>query len=190
MMGVYEKLLLRHLPIGVYGDDAETLHHELRAYASEIERLYDELQRMFRERFITTAEDEGLRMYEELFGPDRTGESVESRREMLLLRMNLGNGDFTLRGLQKALDSLGLQYVISEFPEIGKLNVTATTDYTPAQQAWIRREVSKLIPSSVEFQLTFNTLTWAQWDALDRSFSAIDAEDAAWHDIDERTESQ
>lgn len=190
MMRIYEKLLSRHLPVGVYGGDPDALCDELKAYAAELELLYGELKRIFRERFITTAEDEGLRAYEVLFGPDRTGESVESRREMLLLRMNLGNGDFTLAGLKKALDSLGLRYVISEFPQIGKLNVTATTDYTPAQQAWIRREVSKLIPASVEFQLTFNTLTWAQWDALDRTFSVIDSEDSTWQDIDERTDTQ
>lgn len=187
MMKIYEKLLQRLSPIGIYSEEAAELHRELRTYATEIERLYADLGIMFRERFITTAEDEGLRMYEELYGPDRTGESVESRREMLQLRMNLGNGDFTLKGIRNALDSLGLQYVISEFPTLGKLNIVATTDYSPAQQAWIRREVGKIIPAHIEFHLTFNTLTWAQWDALNRTFGAIDSEDKTWHEIDNRT---
>ena len=190
MMSMDEKLLRRHLTVGIYDDDAEALWQELKAYAAELDLLNSELQRIFRERFITTAEDEGLSRYEELFGPDRTGESAESRREMLLLRMNLGNGDFTLGGLQRALDSLGLDCVISEFPAIGRLNVTAVTDYSPARQAWIRREVAKLIPPGIEFQLTFNTMTWTQWDALDRTFAAIDAENSTWHDIDERTDTQ
>ena len=187
MMKVYEKLLQRLSPIGIYSERAEELHRELRAYGTEIERLYTELSSMFRERFITTAEDEGLRMYEVLFGPDRSGESVESRRKMLQLRMNLGNSDFTLAGIRKALDSLGLQYTISEFPELGKISISATADYSPAEQAWIRREVEKMIPASIEFQLTFNTLTWAQWDALNRTFAAMDNENKTWDEIDNRT---
>lgn len=186
-MTVYEKLLHRLSPIGFYSKNAEELHRELKTYATEIERLYAELGTMFRERFITTAQDEGLKMYEELFGPVRDDESVESRRQMLQLRMNLCNGDFTLEGIKKALDSLGLQYVISEYPALGKLNIVATTDYSAQQQAWIRREVEKLLPASVEFQLTFNTLTWAQWDALNRTFAAIDNENQTWQEIDSRT---
>lgn len=186
-MTVYEKLLQRLSPIGIYTEKAEELHRELKAYAAEIERLYSNLSTMFRERFITTAENEGLRMYEELFGPVRDNESVENRRQMLQLRMGLGNGDFTLEGIKKALDSLGLQYVISEFPALGKLNITATADYSAEQQAWIQREVGKMIPASIEFQLTFNTLTWAQWDAFNRTFDAMDNENQTWQEIDNRT---
>ena len=187
-MMVYENMLSRLAPVGVYAADAPYLHAELKAYAAEIELLYTELDAMFRERFITTAEGEGLAVYERLFGPERAEESAEDRREKLLLRMNLGEGDFTPAGIRKALDSLGLEYVISEFPELNKLNVTAVTDYTAAEQAWIRREVEKIIPAHIEFQLTFNTMTWAQWDALDRSFSAIASENQTWHEIDNRTQ--
>lgn len=188
MMAVYENLLRRLCAAGVYSADAPILNAELKAYAGEIERLYTDLGQMFRERFITTAEDEGLRVYEELFGPERSGESAESRREMLLLRMNLGGGDFTPAGIRRALDSLGLQYVVSEFPALQKLNIIATTDYSEAQQAWIQREVSKIVPAHLEFEITYNSLTWAQWDAMNRTFGAIDSEDQSWHDIDRRTE--
>ncbi|OON84779.1 hypothetical protein B0D78_12440, partial [Pyramidobacter sp. C12-8] len=66
---------------------------------------------------------------------------------MLRLRMNLGEGDFTPAGIRKALDSFGLEYTLSEFPHSGQLNVTAAADYSRAQKAWIRREVTKIIPA-------------------------------------------
>ena len=187
MMAVYEKLIERLAPVQVYDSGAEKLHWELKAYAAEIERMYAALGVLFRERFIGTAEDMGLCAYEALFGPVRSGESAADRREKLLLRLNLGNGDFTPAGIRRALDSFGFDYTLSEFPQIGKLNVNAAADYIPAEQAWIRREVEKIIPAHIEFQLTFNTMTWAQWDALDRTFSAIDAEDQTWRQIDNRT---
>lgn len=188
-MTVYENLVRRTAPVGIYAADAEALDWELKTYASELERLYTRLGEMFRERFLSTAQDEGLAAYERLFGPVRSGESAAVRRRMLKQRIELGDGDFTPAGIRKALDSFGLTYVISEFPHLNKLNVISQTDYSEEQQAWIRREVEKIIPAHIEFQLTFNTLTWAQWDALDRTFHAIDAEDNTWRQIDNRTES-
>ncbi|MBQ3264328.1 MAG: DUF2313 domain-containing protein [Ruminococcus sp.] len=187
MMTVFERLRASLSPVGIYDSDAEVLSVELKAYADELELLYDQLGAMFRERFIETAQDAGLAAYESMFGPVRSEESVEGRRAMLQLRMNLGGGDFTPAGIRRALDSLGLEYTISEFPHIGKLNVTATADYTQAQQIWIRREVEKIVPAHVEFQLTFNSLTWAQIDAFDRTYQTIDGADLTWAQIDNRT---
>lgn len=184
MMTVFEKMKERLLRVGVYKDDARVLCWELKAYAVELERLYTELGVMFRERFITTAEDTGLSVYEKIFGPVRVGESTEERRRMLLLRLNLGNNDFTVDGFKKALDSFGLKYTLSEFPAIGRLNVIATTDYSPAEQAWINNEVSKIVPAHIEFQLLFNTMTWDQWDALNRTFGDFDTDDMTWEQID------
>lgn len=186
---VYESMKKHMEPLKIYRRDARLLDIELRVYAAEIELLYSRLDSMFVERFISTAQGEGLTVYEEMFGPDRTSMDVERRREMLNLRMNLGEGDFTPAGIKKALDSLGLSYVISEFPEIDKLNITAVTeDYTPAQQAFIEREIAKIIPAHLDYQITFNTLTWSQIDAMDRSFAAADSEDLTWKQIDTRTE--
>lgn len=188
MMAVFDKMKERLSAVGIYGDDAVALSWELRAYAAEIELLYADLGEMFRERFITTAQDLGLSEYERIFGPVREEESTEERRRLLLLRLNLGNDDFTVNGIRRALDSFGLTYTISEFPEIGKMNVLATTDYSPAEQAWIKNEVSKIVPAHIEFQLSFNTMTWEHWDDLNRTFSAIDSEDLTWDQIDNRTD--
>lgn len=190
MMTVFEKMKGRLLKVGVYDEEATALCWELKAYASEIERLYTQLREMFRERFISTAQDSGLSAYEMIFGPVREDETVEERRRLLLLRLNLGNGDFTVDGFRKALDSFGLSYTISEFPAIGKMNVIATTDYSPAEQAWIKHEVSKIVPAHIDFQLSFNTLTWEQWDALNKNFATFDSDDMTWDQIDNQTDTE
>lgn len=189
-MSVYENMKERLSTVKLYDDDAAALSWELNAYAAEIELLYTRLGEMFRERFISTAQDQGLSEYEKLFGPVRENDSAAERRRMLLLRLNLGNNDFTSAGFQKALDSFGLVYTISEFPVLGRMNVIATTDYSPAEQAWIRKEVSKIVPAHIEFQLSFNTLTWEQWDAFNKTFNTLDSDDLTWSQIDDRTASQ
>ena len=184
---VYEAMKRALAPLGIYRGDAEALSHELAAYSAELEALYEKLGLLMRERFIGTAEDIGLAVYEELFGPVRTGESAQSRREMLRLRMNLGEGDFTPAGMRRAMDSLGVSCQISEFPTLNKLNITATSDCSHAMQAFIRREAEKLAPAHLEFQITFNTLTWSEIDGLDLTFAQSDASDLSWNELDNRT---
>ena len=98
--------------------------------------------------------------------------------------MSLGEGDFTPAGIRKALDSFGLEYVISEFPTLNRLNIEAQTDYSKAEQAFISREVSKTVPAHLEFQLVFNTLTWNELDARNKTFSALDNDNLMWEEID------
>ena len=185
----YEKMKAATASVGVYDPDAVNLSNELRVYAEEFDLLYDELDDMFRERFISTAGELGLSVYEELFGPVRSDLSLAERRERLYLRMNLGDGDFTLAGIRKALDSFGLSCTIDEYPEIGRLNITATTDYSRREQAYISGQVSKIIPAHIELQLTFNTLTWNQIDALDLTFAQFDEQDLTWNELDARSNS-
>lgn len=185
----YEKMRAAFLPVTVYDSDAENLGSELETYACEIDLLYAELDEMFRERFITTATDRGLSVYEELFGPVRTELSTAERRARLMLRMNLGEGDFTLAGIRRALDSFGLECTIDEYPELSKLNITAVGDYSKREQAYIKSEVSRIIPVHLEFQLTFNTLTWSQIDALNLTFAQIAEQALTWEELDERSNS-
>ncbi len=171
-------------PLHIYRANAKHLSCELRVYAEELERLYAELEALLPERFIATATDLGLREYEELFGPARDELSAQERRERLHLRLSLGEGDFTPAGIRKALDSFGLEYTISEFPALNRLNVEAQTSYTKAEQAFISREVEKIIPSHLEFQMVFNTLTWNGLDARNKTFAALDNDNLRWKDID------
>lgn len=171
-------------PLGFYRTNAPMLSCELRAYADEIERLYTQLDALIPERFLLTATDIGLAEYEEIFGPVRDDLSVEERRARLRLRLSLGEGDFTPAGIRKALDSFGLEYVISEFPSLNRLNISAQTEYSKAQQAFISRETAKIVPAHLEFQLVFNTMKWSELDDRNKTFATLDHDDLMWEEID------
>ena len=49
-MMVYETMKQHMAPLKIYDEDALALGFELRTYAQELERLYTELDEMFRER--------------------------------------------------------------------------------------------------------------------------------------------
>ena len=183
-MTAYQNMKAALAPIRLYDPDAPHLNAELRAYGDELDRIAGELDELLAERFLSTAGDRGLAAYEEMFGPARSELSLSERRRLLLLRLTLGGGDFTPGGIRKALDSYGLSYVIAEFPAYDRLNITAQTDYTKAQQNLIRQETGKIIPAHIEYQLVFNTLTWAQLDARNMTFAALDSDNLTWEQID------
>lgn len=181
---VLESLRRSLLPLLIYHTRAQNLSNELKTYADEIERLYARFEAMLPERFLATATDRGLREYEELFGPVRDSLSAEERRERLRLRLSLGEGDFTPAGIYKALDSFGLEYVVAEFPTFNRLNIVAQTEYSKAEQAFIRQEVNKIVPAHLDFQLLFNTMTWEQLDGRNKTFAALDDDNLSWEEID------
>lgn len=181
---VLESMKRSLLPLLLYRNSAKNRNDELKAYADELERLYAELSAMIPERFLSTATDEGLSEYERMFGPVHDELDARTRRERLRLRLSLTEGDFTPAGIRKALDSFGLDYVITEFPTLNRLNIEAQTDYSKAEQAFITREVTKTIPAHLEFQIVFNTLTWNQLDARNKTFSDLDYDNLMWEEID------
>ena len=172
-------------PIKLYDTEAPQLTAELRAYADELEILNGELSSLICERFVYSATEYGISRYEEMFGPVRDDLSLSERRRLLRLRLTQGNGDFTPAGIRQALDSFGLEYVISEFPTFDRVNVIAQTDYNEAQRSFIKREVGKIMPAHVEYQMVFNTLTWDELDARDKTFSGLDNDDLTWESFDE-----
>lgn len=181
---VLESMLRRLSAVKAYNTYSTILRTELNAYASELELLYSELGAAFEERFIETATDEGLRAYEELFGPAREELSVARRRELLQKRLTLGESDFTLDGIKKALDSFGLSYTINEYPRQQRLNILAEADYPPEERALIRQETAKIMPAHLDWQLVFNSLTWDQLDQRGRSFIQLDNDNLTWEQID------
>ncbi len=184
---IFEKMRDRLSAVRLYAPDAFYLNTELTVYAEELERSRAELDHLLREMFIPTAEAEGLSEYERLFGLLRENEAAAKRREMLLLRMSLREDDFTPSGIRRALDGLGVSYELSEYPTLQKLSVIVTSEHTLKEKAFIARQIAELVPVHLDYQLSFNTLTWDQLDHLERTFDAIDSENLTWDQADNRT---
>ena len=183
-MTACDKMKAAMSTVKLYDTDAPNLSAELSAYGDELDRMQVQLDGLLPERFLLTAGDRGLSAYEEMFGPVRSELSLADRRRLLHLRLTLGGGDFTPAGIRQALDSFGLDYVITEFPALDRLNIIAQTNYTKAQQNLILQETKKIIPAHLEFQLVFNSLTWAQLDARDKTFAALDNDNLTWEQFD------
>ena len=176
------------MPLNLYILENSHIEDELYVYAVELDRLRAETDRILREGFLDTAEEEGLSEREQMYGRARGDLSSEKRRELIKKRFSLGLGDFTVDGIKTALDSFNLQYTIVEYPSLLKVYVNASGDYTDEEERWIEEQAQKTVPSHLEFQLLFDTLSWEELDASDRTFSVMDAENLSWEQLDRRKE--
>lgn len=176
-------------PLGLYRLSYSRIEDELYVFALELDRLRAQSDRLLREAFLQTAQEEGLSMLERMFSRPHTELSAQTRREMLRKRMRLGLSDFTLEGLQTALDSFHLEYTICEYPAQNKLVVLAQGDYTRSEQQWIREETEKFVPLHLEFQLDFNSLSWEEIDSRNLTYAAFENENRTWKALDSLTAS-
>lgn len=105
--GIFKKGLL---PLGIYPlRETGAVWRELCAYAAALDTVNEMLDEILQESVVKTAESFGLEMLELITGAPRTELSLKQRREMLIARLSLTYGDFTLSGTQRALSALGLK---------------------------------------------------------------------------------
>lgn len=171
-------------PLGLYRLENSHIEDELYVYALELDRLREESDRLLREAFISTAEEEGLEEIEKMFSRPRTELSVETRREMLRKRLSLGLSDFTPDGLKEALDSFHLSYTIHEYPLQNKLIVLAEEEYSESEEKWIEQEAQKFVPLHLDFQLAFHSMSWDEIDLRALTYAAFENENRTWEELD------
>ena len=75
------------------------VYAELAAYAAGLQMIYDQLEELERELFITTAEDRGLEVYEKMLGAYNTDSSLQGRRNSLISAFSITNSDHSRNGM-------------------------------------------------------------------------------------------
>ncbi|MEE0875578.1 MAG: hypothetical protein UIH27_19305 [Ruminococcus sp.] len=117
-MTSYESMTQKLAPLGLYRLTPGTQTDlELRVYADELDRLFGRLDEITRECFIATAQDWGVAERERFFGKEKTGSSLEVRRELLMTAERETGSDPTPEGCRKFLRSCGAEdFEIIESP--------------------------------------------------------------------------
>ena len=137
------------------------------------------------EAFIPTSQSYGLERRERLFGAVRDDLDTAQRREMLLKRSAFGNADFTLEGIGRILDFLGIQGEIKEYPNVNRVVVEVQNEgLTKGQRNWIVSQLGALFPAHLEVDGVFEGFSWEQIDANGYDFAQMEATLRTWFEID------
>ena len=173
-------------PLGIYNLETGTnITAELSAYAYALDNHRNNMDTALRECFISTCEDYGLEIREKILGRLRADCSISQRRDMLRLRRGFGDSDFTLRGFDKFMKSLGVEsYSLLETPSTYSVAVTISNTFSPADAKWIENQIKLILPAHLSVVVYYGGALFSEIDAEDRTYNAFDAQDKTWAQID------
>lgn len=156
-MTSYESMTQKLAPLGLYRLTPGTQTDlELRVYADELDRLFGRLDEMTRECFIATAQDWGITQRERFFGKEKTGLSLEVRRELLLTAERETGSDPTPEGCGDFLRSCGAEdFEINESPSLAKITVTIRGISDGGAQKLIKNRMEAYIPAHCKLIMSF-----------------------------------
>ena len=156
-MNAYQSMKSKLLPLGIYAFAAGgAADCELKAYACELDRLYGEINALYREGFIETAETYGLSERERFTGKVRDSLSIAERRALLMDDAQHYRGGSDAAALERILARIGVTDVLVESePMASKLSVYIYNQLEPWQDATLRRLIRDFAP--VTFRLNIQT---------------------------------
>ncbi len=94
---------------GLYDlDEGSLIYAEVAAYGAGLALLEEDIATLYREIFVQTAEGYGLDIWGMVNGHSFEEMGVELRRELLLKRMAIGHNDYTLDGIRRSYEALGV----------------------------------------------------------------------------------
>ena len=153
-MTAHQSMKTKLLPLGLYAfSEGEAVDCELKAYAAELDRLYGEIDTLYREAFIATAESYGLSERERFAGKVRDDLTVAERRALLMESEQSCYGGNDEAALEQIIHHLGItHYVIECRPRFSTLTVMLYETVSDWQLAALTKQVKAFAP--VTFNVT------------------------------------
>lgn len=185
-MNTLDSMKSKLKPLFIYNlNDTSLVSMELEAYAEGLDSLYDALEEIENECFISTAKDYGLDFREKMYSSVRSNLTFEKRREMLLYRYSITSNDFNKESIEKALVVAGIRGYIIEVPSENKIYINCLELFdTMATKSMAQAAAEKFLPAHLSYDFDFRPLQWIQIEDKDLTFSQMDASDLTWDQID------
>lgn len=159
---------------------------ELEAYQAGFDLVEEKLGALWRDAFVQTCGEAALARWEQLLRlPRRSGASLESRREIILYKLAVAPGDYTLEGMGRSVRAAGLEAEILEDPPLGALTLTGASSmggFDSLDQ--LKRHVYAMLPAHLEAQFDVGSLTWLLFDLKDLTCQHLDSLDFTWQWFD------
>lgn len=175
-MSVLQQMKDMLSPLGIYNlEEGSLVMCELRVYASQFEKLHQELATMLREFFIHSAQDYGIEKIEELFQRVRPDLPIEERKERISRYMTLCNIDFSTENIENQLTLAGVSAEFTQncreetlcFPEL----IAQPDIIEKARQLSIIEDIA---PAHLNIDVGITPPCWDESDDLDLNFGTID----------------
>ncbi len=137
-------------------DDGSNTAQELKAFAQELDVMFDMLDEMTRECFIATAQSYGITERERFIGKERSELPTEQRREMLLIQEQMMGNSCSKSAFELMLKGTGLtDFTITESFATQAVTVTINDVLTAEIKQMIEEKIRAEFPSHLDITVTF-----------------------------------
>lgn len=181
--GNYLRALLA--PLGVYDLSTESLSgSELDAMGAGLDDVSDQLAWTERESILSTAEDEGLTLREDLFARRPANYGTALRRAAIAALLRISGDSFTLQDINSAISGCGIK---AEALEMGEGHIRVIfPDVAGVPEGFDQIEgiILDIIPCHLATEFYFRYLTWAECEAAGYTWAMIHAAEYTWHEFE------
>ena len=164
---------------------------DIGAGAAEIEALGDVFdgadtvsQSLHRESNPLTAEDYGIKKYEELFPFGSVYDDAESRRRAIEGLIRIDDGSFTLSDMNATIAGCGIEAVIGETETQYVVSVSFPGRHgVPENIDGIKERIGKILPAHIRADYVYTYPTWEVIETLG-TWADIAERNMTWNDIE------
>lgn len=153
MMTAFQSITEKLAPLGIYklhNDDLVT--YEIMAYSNELQKIYDELQKIENEMFIMTANDFGLSQREKLLDITLNQNNITKRRNSLLLREKIISNPQTKNNIINILSAYDIECLIDEDIKNNTVHIKITnTSSLNNTQEYYTNKIKNTLPVNTKF---------------------------------------
>ena len=137
-------------------EDSSNTSEELKAFAQELDIIFDTLDEMTREYFIATAQSYGIIERERFIGKERSELPTEQRREMLIIQEQMMGNSCSKGAFELMLKGTGLSdFTITESFATQAVTVTINDVLTAEIKQMIEEKIRAEFPSHLDVTVTF-----------------------------------
>lgn len=179
----YLKQLLE--PTGIYDLDSGIGACELAVIGAQLDEIFSELELLGREAILASAEDLGLRKYEELLPYRPAYITMQDARRAVMALLRIREGCFTLDALNDTLGGCGIDAAISE----GETAQTAVVKFPsnrgiPEGFEGLKKRIEQIIPCHIAAQYIFLYTLWSEIMAKLPSWGALESKVKSWKELE------
>lgn len=152
LQSIFQKLPFIGLP---EPEDTSPFYAELAAYSEGLQMLYDYIDEVYREMFLSTASEDRLAAFQQLFAICSADPSVDAIRSSLILAASITDQNAPSILCDRLCD---LYHINGQLTANGNhLIFTCSTPLSPSKQAAIQSHMQRLMPLYTTFEFICTT---------------------------------
>lgn len=173
-------------PLRLYDlGDGSVVTAELTVYGGAVELFADRCRQALDDLFPTSCSLDRLARWERLLDLPVARTDEGSRREMVLTKLAIDEGDFTPEGMRRSVLAAGLAASIRENIQTGVLSLYDAAiigGYQTLDE--VKAQVLKMLPAHLAAEFDIGVLTWVMFEGFGLDFSAWNSRDFTWEWFD------